>query len=125
MDSRPALGRAGEDAAAAFYVRKGFTVVERNWRCSAGEIDLIVRRGSLLVFCEVKTRSSVTRGLPSEAVDQRKQARLDASRAGGWRSAVRAPATSASTSSRCRGTRRGFERPFFPTPSRGGGFTSI
>jgi putative endonuclease len=76
MDSRPALGRAGEDAAAAFYVRKGFTVVERNWRCSAGEIDLIVRRGSLLVFCEVKTRSSVTRGLPSEAVDRRKQARL-------------------------------------------------
>ena len=76
MDSRSALGRAGEDAAAAFYARKGFTVVERNWRCSAGEIDLIVRRGSLLVFCEVKTRSSVTRGLPSEAVDRRKQARL-------------------------------------------------
>jgi putative endonuclease len=76
MDSRPALGRAGEDAAVAFYVRKGFTVVERNWRCSAGEIDLIVRRGSLLVFCEVKTRSNMTRGLPSEAVDRRKQARL-------------------------------------------------
>jgi putative endonuclease len=76
MDPRPALGRAGEDAAAAFYARNGFTIVERNWRCSAGEIDLIVRRGSLLVFCEVKTRSSVTRGLPSEAVDWRKQARL-------------------------------------------------
>jgi putative endonuclease len=76
MDYRPALGRAGEDAAAAFYVRNGFTVVERNWRCSAGEIDLIVRRGPLVVFCEVKTRSSATRGLPSEAVDRRKQARL-------------------------------------------------
>jgi putative endonuclease len=76
MDPRPALGRAGEDAAATFYARNGFTIVERNWRCSAGEIDLILRRGSLIVFCEVKTRSRVDRGLPSEAVDWRKQARL-------------------------------------------------
>ena len=76
MDLRPALGRAGEDAAASFYARNGFTIVERNWRCSAGEIDLILRRGSLIVFCEVKTRSRVDRGLPSEAVDWRKRARL-------------------------------------------------
>jgi putative endonuclease len=76
MDPRPALGRAGEDAAAAFYARNGFTIVERNWRCSGGEIDLILRRGSLIVFCEVKTRSRVDRGLPSEAVDWRKRARL-------------------------------------------------
>jgi putative endonuclease len=76
VDQRPALGRAGEDAASAFYVRNGFTIVERNWRCSGGEIDLILRHGPLIVFCEVKTRSRVDRGLPSEAVDWRKRARL-------------------------------------------------
>jgi putative endonuclease len=76
MDPRADLGRAGEDAAAAFYRRHGFTVLERNFRCSEGELDLVARRGSLLVFCEVKTRSSERWGFPAEAVDWRKQARL-------------------------------------------------
>jgi putative endonuclease len=76
MDARPALGRAGEDLAAAFYLRNGFRVLDRNFRCKAGEIDLVVRRGSLVVFCEVKTRSRTAHGVPSEAVDGRKQARL-------------------------------------------------
>lgn len=76
MDSRAVLGRAGENAAAAFYRRNGFTVLERNFRCSEGELDLVARRGSLIVFCEVKTRSSARWGLPAEAVDWRKQARL-------------------------------------------------
>jgi putative endonuclease len=51
-------------------------VVERNWRCREGELDLIVRRGTTLVFCEVKTRSGRTFGEPFEAVTLRKQARL-------------------------------------------------
>lgn len=76
MDTRPALGRAGEDVATAFYLRNGFRVLDRNFRCKAGEIDLVVRRGSLVVFCEVKTRSRTAHGVPAEAVDGRKQARL-------------------------------------------------
>ena len=76
MDTRPALGRAGEDVAAAFYLRNGFRVLDRNFRCQAGEIDLVVRRGSLVVFCEVKTRSRTAHGAPAEAVDGRKQVRL-------------------------------------------------
>jgi putative endonuclease len=76
MDPRAAVGRAGEDAAAEFYRRNGFTVLERNFRCPQGELDLVARRGSLIVFCEVKTRSSVRWGVPAEAVDWRKQARL-------------------------------------------------
>lgn len=73
---RPTLGRLGEDLAAERYRGLGFEIVARNWRCRAGEIDLIARRGSLLVFCEVKARRSDHWGDPSEAVDHRKQARL-------------------------------------------------
>jgi putative endonuclease len=51
-------------------------VVARNWRAPSGEIDLVVARGSLLVFCEVKTRSGLTFGEPFEAVTRAKQARL-------------------------------------------------
>ncbi len=51
-------------------------VVARNWRCGAGEIDLVARRDRLLVFCEVKTRSSGAFGTPAEAVTAVKQARV-------------------------------------------------
>ena len=51
-------------------------VLDRNWRCDAGEIDLVLRDGPVLVVCEVKTRSSVTCGTPHEAVDDAKLARL-------------------------------------------------
>ncbi|MFP5299074.1 MAG: YraN family protein, partial [Actinomycetota bacterium] len=67
MHERALLGRSGEDLAAAFYERQGFTV-SRNYRCREGEIDLIAARGSLVVFCEVKTRSTDYFGLPAEAV---------------------------------------------------------
>jgi putative endonuclease len=59
-----------------WYESNGYEIVGRNWRCAAGEIDLIVRRGRLLVFCEVKTRSSEAFGVPAEAVGRSKQARL-------------------------------------------------
>jgi putative endonuclease len=70
------VGDAGEDAVAAWYTAAGFQIVARNWRVRAGEIDVIARRGPLLVFCEVKTRRGNTYGEPFEAVTARKQARL-------------------------------------------------
>jgi putative endonuclease len=76
MNARLALGLRGEAIAARAYTRDGFRVVDRNFRCRAGEIDLVARKGDELVFCEVKTRASDRWGLPAEAVDARKQARL-------------------------------------------------
>ena len=70
------LGRAGEDAAARHLEALGFEVVDRNWRCALGELDIVAARGDLLVFCEVKARRSTAWGEPSEAVDGRKRARL-------------------------------------------------
>ena len=60
------------------YRRDGYRVLARNWRCPSGEIDLILERGGLVVFSEVKTRSSTAFGWPAEAVDRRRQARLRA-----------------------------------------------
>jgi putative endonuclease len=76
MDGRPELGRRGEDLAESVFRRLGFDIVQRNYRCQHGEIDLIARRGRILVFCEVKTRRSDTWGTPAEAVGFRKQSRL-------------------------------------------------
>ncbi len=69
-------GNWGEDVAAAWYRRHGYDVVARNWRCPAGEIDLIVRRRRLVVVCEVKTRRSDAFGPAASAVGAAKQARL-------------------------------------------------
>jgi len=74
--ARRALGSRGEDLAAAWYEANGYTVVDRNWRCRQGEIDLVVRRARTIVFCEVKTRSSMAFGAPVEAITRTKQARL-------------------------------------------------
>ena len=71
-----ALGSRGEDLAAAWYEGHGYAVLARNWRCRAGEIDLIVCRDRVVVFCEVKTRSSGAFGTPAEAVTAAKQARV-------------------------------------------------
>ena len=76
MDTRPVLGKRGEDLAAALYARLGFEIVERNFRTRQGEIDIVARRGDVLVFCEVKTRRSESWGLPAEAVAWPKQQRL-------------------------------------------------
>ena len=74
--ARRALGASGEAAVAAWYRDQGYEVVAQNWRCRAGELDLIVRRGRTFVFCEVKTRSSDAFGAPVEAVTRDKQTRL-------------------------------------------------
>ena len=73
---RAEVGRVGEDAALAAYERLGFRVVGRNWRCRAGELDLVVERDQLLVFCEVKTRSGTAFGGGYEAVTWGKQRKL-------------------------------------------------
>lgn len=52
--ARRALGSAGEDLAAAEYERRGYEVLARNWRCREGELDLVLRSGATVVFCEVK-----------------------------------------------------------------------
>jgi len=70
------LGRRGEMLAAAFLEGAGLTIVERNWRCPQGEIDLIARDAGELVFVEVKTRTSVAFGHPLEAITVQKLARL-------------------------------------------------
>jgi putative endonuclease len=70
------LGAYGERVAAQRLVDEGMVVVDRNWRCDAGEIDLVLRDGDVLVVCEVKTRSSTSCGTPQEAVTPAKLARL-------------------------------------------------
>jgi putative endonuclease len=71
-----ALGGFGEKLAAAHYRAHGYTVLERNWRCRMGEIDLICARGGTLVVCEVKARTGPAHGHPFEAVTAPKQRRL-------------------------------------------------
>jgi len=70
------LGIDGEQTAARWYVERGYTVLDRNWRCSDGELDLVLSIGSTVVFCEVKTRSSDRYGSPFDAVGPDKQRRL-------------------------------------------------
>ena len=74
--SRQQLGLRGEHAAAAWYIQRGFRVLDRRWRCRDGEIDLVLALGAMVVFCEVKTRSSDRFGTGAEAVTWRKQQRL-------------------------------------------------
>jgi putative endonuclease len=76
VDTRGRLGFAGEQATAAWYLARGFEIVARNWRCRAGELDLVVARGDLLVIVEVKTRRGASYGGGFEAVDERKRRKL-------------------------------------------------
>jgi len=75
-ERRRALGVYGEAYAARHLVEQGMVLLERNWRCDAGEIDLVLRDGRVLVVCEVKTRSSTAYGSALEGVTARKAARL-------------------------------------------------
>ena len=75
-DPRRGIGAAGEAAAASWYRAAGYEILDLNWRVREGELDLVVRRGATIVFCEVKTRSSNRFGAPVEAVTLSKQRRL-------------------------------------------------
>jgi putative endonuclease len=74
--SRQALGRWGEDQAAAYLAGAGYTLLGRNLRTPYGEIDLLMRQGETLVFVEVKTRAGTSLGYPEISVNARKQAHL-------------------------------------------------
>lgn len=76
MRAKDALGRYGEDVAARHLAAAGLVILERNWRCAAGELDIVARDGDVLVVCEVKTRSGAGYGSPLEAVTPVKAERL-------------------------------------------------
>ena len=69
-------GHRGEDLAVDFLFAKGYRILNRNWRIKAGEIDIIAQDGDMLVFCEVKSRTSNRWGTGAEAVDGRKQRKI-------------------------------------------------
>ena len=71
-------GAWGEDRAAEFLAREGYRILERNYRCSLGEMDIIAREGRTVVFVEVKTRSSERFGPPQAAIGPHKQRRMTA-----------------------------------------------
>jgi putative endonuclease len=73
---KDAVGRFGEDLAAAYLIDAGLTILDRNWRCSDGELDIVAREAGAIVFVEVKTRSTVRYGDPAEAVTPAKVARI-------------------------------------------------
>lgn len=76
MSSNRLVGDAGEGAVAGWYEKQGYAIVDRNWRVRSGELDVIARRGTTLVFCEVKTRRGNRFGSPAEAVTYAKQQRI-------------------------------------------------
>jgi putative endonuclease len=73
---RGRTGLAGEDATLRWYLDHGYEVMARNWRCPLGELDLVLSRAGLLVFCEVKTRRGSGFGGGFDAVGVRKQRKL-------------------------------------------------
>lgn len=76
MNAKDALGRNGEQAAAEYLERAGLRILDRNWRCADGEIDIVAAERRVLVVCEVKTRSSGQFGSPLDAITRSKRARL-------------------------------------------------
>ncbi len=76
MANHHQLGQQGERAAASYLERSGYRILARNARVEGVELDLVVERGGVVVFVEVKTRRGRAFGAPAEAVDARKQARI-------------------------------------------------
>jgi putative endonuclease len=71
------LGKLGEEKAIEFLKKKGYKIIERNYRTKIGEIDLIAKKKREIIFIEVKTRSSDKFGLPEEAVNERKLKKIE------------------------------------------------
>ena len=77
VKARQVLGRAGEEAAAGYLRDSGYTILDRNWRCADGELDIVaLDRRRVFVAVEVKTRSGTRFGTPLEAVGRAKLRRL-------------------------------------------------
>lgn len=76
MAAKDDFGRAGESRAAAYLTGRGYEIIDRNWRCAQGEIDIVATIGAHLSVVEVKTRRTAAFGHPFEAVDARKRRRL-------------------------------------------------
>lgn len=76
MPASTELGARGESIAAAYLTDVGLRLLDRNWRCREGELDIVAREGPAIVFCEVKTRRALGYGHPVEAVTPVKQRRL-------------------------------------------------
>jgi putative endonuclease len=76
VNAKDALGRNGEQAAVEYLERAGLRILDRNWRCADGEIDIVAAERRVLVICEVKTRSSGQFGSPLDAITRSKRARL-------------------------------------------------
>ena len=76
MNPKDVLGKQGEQLAAEYLQRAGFRILDRNWRCAEGEIDIVAAERRALVICEVKTRSGTGFGTPLEAVTRKKRSRL-------------------------------------------------
>lgn len=76
MRAKDVRGRFGEQLAVDHLQAQGLVVLDRNWRCDIGELDIVARDGDTLVVCEVKTRSGTDYGSPLEAVTEAKAARL-------------------------------------------------
>lgn len=83
MRAKDVLGQRGETLAANYLEESGLRVIDRNWRCSDGEIDIVALDGDVLVVVEVKTRTSTAYGHPLEAITEAKLQRLQRL-AGAW-----------------------------------------
>jgi putative endonuclease len=75
-DARQALGQRGEELAVTELIRRGYAIRTRNWRCRAGEIDIVAEHAGWLVFVEVRTRRGRAMGSPEMSITPTKQARL-------------------------------------------------
>ena len=75
-NGKQVLGKEGERIAEQYLKKKGYRLIERNYRCAAGELDLIVLDHRVVVFVEVKTRTGDGFGSPFEAVEFRKQRKM-------------------------------------------------
>lgn len=76
MHPKDVLGRQGEQLAVEYLQHAGFRILDRNYRCAEGEIDIVAADRRVLVACEVKTRSGLRYGTPVEAVNRQKLRRL-------------------------------------------------
>ena len=74
--SRVGLGRRGEEIAAQRLTSRGYRIVARNWRCAAGEVDIVAQHGLVWAFVEVRTRRGTRFGTPEESITPAKQARM-------------------------------------------------